>query len=175
MLNRSSIAILITENEVVMSQSEKIYSAKVSLVIHILTLIVIPIIWWNFFDFTFPEITQVEARKLSQIGAFINLLAAMFLAIRFLWKGRYSRRKLQIEKLDAELQKHFELLKYQTFTEEQEVQYERSKSITQEEHVLEMKKIFELDKVEHNHMYLGLACLFIGTFMQILGTGYIAP
>tara|TARA_R110002124_G_scaffold286421_2_gene467290 strand:+ start:4226 stop:4720 length:495 start_codon:yes stop_codon:yes gene_type:complete len=160
---------------VAMSQSDKIYSSKVSLTINILTVIFVPLIWWHFFDFTFPEMTQDAARNFSQIGALINLLAAMFLAIRFLWKGRYSRRQLQIEKLDTELEKHFEFLKHQTFTEEQKSKYEEIKFLTQEDHLQEMKNILELDKVEHNHMYLGLTCLFIGTVMQILGAGYVSP
>lgn len=156
-------------------KQEKIYSSKLSLTINILTAVITPLIWWNYLDFTFPELTLEHARKFSQIGALINFLAALFLIIRLLWKSRYSRRMLQVEKLNQELEKHFELIKFETYSEEQKESYEREKRNKETTLANEMKNILDLDKIESNHMYLGIACLFVGTFMQVLGAGYVSP
>lgn len=156
-----------------MSKSEKVYSRKFGLIINILTVTVLPLIWWLFFDFTFTEISQEQARKLSQIGASINLLAALFLIIRFLWNGRYSRRRVQIEKLSIELERHTEFMMHQMFSEEQKKKLEHEISSEREKHENEMNNILSLDKVEQDHVYLGIFCLFCGTVMQIIGSGFV--
>jgi len=123
------------------------------------------------FDFSLPELAPEVKRKCTQIGTFLNLMAALFLAYKFIQQGRYKSRELELYKKDDRLPKQFELAKHSIYAQEQFDRWAQSLNEEREKIYSELRNIFSLDRLESAHIILGLALVCIGSFLQMIGSG----
>jgi ABC-type multidrug transport system fused ATPase/permease subunit len=151
--------------------SEKIPSLKYSVSITLFSMVIIPIVWWLFLDFPMNKLSEDTARKLSQLGVYINLVAALSMIVRYLWLKRYKRRLLHIYKLDEAIVSKHEHMSHHTF--DQNTKDESSDLLKNEQKPLyqELSNFYAFDKVESLHMVIGISGLFIGSFFQMVAAG----
>jgi hypothetical protein len=123
------------------------------------------------FDFSLPELAPEVKRKCTQIGTFLNLMAALFLAYKFIQQGRYKSRELELYKKDDRLTKQFELAKHSIYAQEQFDSWAQALNEEREKIYSELRNIFSLDRLESAHIILGLALVCIGSFLQMIGSG----
>lgn len=154
-----------------MNKNEKIYSPSVSVLINLGLLIGGPLFWWFFMDLSINGLGPENARKLAQVGIMVNMISALFMVIRYLWQGRYSRRLQQLFKLDEELDVYVSLLKYDEYSEDEVRRNNAEVAARREAHYKDLIKILALDKIEHIHMYLGVCGLLVGSLMQMVAAG----
>ena len=128
---------------------------------------------WYKADFLFAMKTldQDTGAKLIQIGTVINYLAALLMAIRYLWQTRYDIREKQILKISEELDRYYEWAKISIQSEKEIDNLDKKIEVERDKHYKELEKVYSLDKIELAHVVLGLVALFVGSALQIIGTG----
>lgn len=151
--------------------SEKIPSLKKSVGLTLCSIVVLPVLWWFYFDFPMGNITEETRRKFAQIGLLINIIAALSMVVRYLWLNRYKRRLEQIYKIDSLLVARYEYSKHHTYDESAQVSVKKELEENQEPLYQELENYIKFDKVESIHMVIGIAGLIVGTFLQMIAAG----
>lgn len=151
--------------------SNKIPSLRKSVLSTLLALIGIPVIWFFFLDFPMVGMSETMARKLSQIGVYINLVSALSMIVRFLWLDSYNRRLEVIYSTDDSFLRQYEYSKHHIYDEKNAIIAQESLEAKQAPLYEEVNNYNKFERVETIHLYLGITGLLLGSILQILSAG----